>query len=95
MGRDSGTGSSQRMAQCDRATLAVELFPVDAQLPLDGACLRSERFVHFDEIDVVELQARRCERLPRGRNRSDSHDLGIDTGNAPRHELSERLKSTL
>ena len=56
--------------------------------------LRRERFVHLDQVDVVQLQPGFLQRDARRRNRARAHDLGIDARDAPAHDASHRLQIT-
>src|SRR5512141_1800861 len=95
MGRDSRAGRGKRVTERNCAALPVELLPRNLELALDGACLSGERFVHLDDVHVVERETRRLQCLLRRGNRSDSHDLRIDAGKSPRHEPAEWLEPAL
>ena len=45
------------MAERDRAAVNVHLVAIQPELLFDREVLRREGLVHFDQINVVELQA--------------------------------------
>ena len=57
--------------------------------------LSGERFVHLDEVHLIERHPGALERdLGRG-HRADAHDRGIHAGDAPGHEAREGLEPLL
>ena len=70
--RDQQTraGRTQRMAERDRSAIHVDLLAIEAELFLDRQVLRGEGFVHFDQVDVVELQPGLFQRDARRGNRA-------------------------
>src|SRR5271166_2139743 len=68
------------MPERNRAAIHVHLVAIESQLLLNGEVLRREGFVHFDQIDVLQLQPGFLQRGLGRRNRSRAHDLGIDAG---------------
>src|SRR3954469_10838009 len=83
---------TERMAERDRAAVDVDLVAREAELFLDREILARERFVHFDEIDVVERQAGLRQRPARCRRRSHAHQRRIDAGRRPRDQPADRLQ---
>src|SRR5580700_3131354 len=85
-----GAGRADRMADGDGAAVDVDLAGIPAEVLVDGASLRRERLVGFDEVEVAAVPAGLLQRRARGRDRAGAHDLRIDAGLRPRHDTGER-----
>ena len=83
-----GPGSSERMAQGNRA--AVDVDPLGRQRTLadNAKRLARESFVEFNEVDVFDLEAGLLERFGNGLNRPDPHDLRRHT----RHRVGDKAR---
>ena len=81
------------MAERDRAAVDVHLVAIEAQLFLHRKVLRRERFVHFDEIHVLQRQPGLLEDLARRGRRSHAHQRGLDADIRPVREPRERLQA--
>src|SRR5437667_9091258 len=49
-----GTGGADRMAECDRPAVRVDLLRIDLQLPNYRHRLRREGLVQLHEVDVID-----------------------------------------
>src|SRR5205085_8009143 len=58
---------AERVAERNRAAVDIGALTVKPKLTLDGEVLAGEGFVHFDEINLFELQAGSGERFLRSR----------------------------
>ena len=56
---------------------------------------RRERLVELDEVEVGRLDARPGERLARGRDGADAHDVGVDAGDGGRDDARHRPQAEL
>ncbi len=56
---------------------------VHTELPERRHCLRGKRFVEFDNIDLINLQACLRQRLARSWDRTDTHDPRFHAGGGP------------
>src|SRR5437870_9021163 len=80
------SGRAERMAKRDRATIHVDALLVHSELAHHRQRLGAERFVQFDEIDLLELQASEPERLRDSGHRPHAHDLGRYSADGERYE---------
>src|SRR5690606_15308826 len=94
-GGDAGSGRAERVTERDRAAVDVGDRPIEAELLLDRHVLGREGLVDLDELEVVEPEARRGERLLGSRDRADAHDLRRDAGDAPGDDARDRLQALL
>ena len=92
---EARSGGAERMAERDGAAVDVGFVAVKAKKLFDGEILRSESFVHFDQVDLIELQVRECKSFLDRRNRPDAHDARRDADRGPRDDPAERLPATL
>src|SRR5207253_3423670 len=67
------------MAECDGATVDVELLAIEMQVAIACQYLGSEGFVQFDQIEVAELEAVFLFHLADGRHRSDAHEARVNS----------------
>src|ERR1700731_5066630 len=70
-------GGTQRMTECDRATVWVDLFRVGLDLLEPGQHDRRERLVDLYRVDVVDGQPGLLECVAGGRNRSGEHEYRV------------------
>src|SRR5436190_12378950 len=91
----AGTGSSDGMADRDRAAIDVDLGGIPAEILVDRTGLRGEGLVGLDQIEIADVPAGLLQRGAGSRDRSGAHDLGIDAGLAPRHDAAEDLLAFL
>src|SRR6476469_9193185 len=87
--RDAGAGGPERVAEGDGPTVDVELVEVHAQLVRRGQHLRGERLVDLVEVHVPDGHAGPGQRLARGLDGAEAHDLGREAGDAGRHDAGE------
>ena len=87
---DASTRHAERMTERDRATVHVQLVHRDAEVLRRRNHLRRERFVDLDEIDVVNRHLCALQCLTNRLDRTQAHDLGIQTGHARRNDARER-----
>src|SRR6266513_1702747 len=90
-GEDLGAGAAERVTERDAAAVDVDLRGIELQLADAGDRLRRERFVEFDEIDLIDCQTGSLEGLLCRGNRAESHTAWIDSGHSGRHDQRERL----
>src|SRR5271166_4669714 len=81
------------MSERDRAAVDVDALHRQFELAYAGERLRSERFVQFDEIDVVDAPAGASERFLRRGYRTESHAVGIHARDGGRHDARERAQA--
>src|SRR5262249_13875953 len=86
---------ADRMAERDPPAVDVDLRGVPAEVLVDGAGLRGERLVRFDQIEIADIPAGLLERGARRRDRSGAHDRRINTRVRPRHDAGERFLAAL
>ena len=80
-GHDAGAGHAERVTEGDGAAVDVHLrVEVDAQVTGRADDLAGERLVDLDEVDVVDGHACPLERLTACLDRSETHDLRVETG---------------
>src|SRR5262245_43354828 len=90
-GRQLRPRATERVAERDRAAVDVQPFEIEVQLLDHRERLRGEGFVEFDQIDLLELQTGRLQRLRNRDDRSDSHFFGRDASSRKRDESGHRL----
>src|SRR5579864_2016329 len=93
--QDARSRGADRMADGDCAAIDVDLAGVPAEVLVDRASLRGERFVGLDQIEVADAPAGLLQRRARGWDRAGAHDLRIDPGLRPRHDAGERRLAEL
>lgn len=91
---DAGTGRTDRVADGNRAAIDVDLVRVKTEIAGHSAGLSGEGFVCFDEIQIASRPARLFERLARGGNGANAHNLRIDTSGCPGGDAGERGQAT-
>src|SRR5438034_65805 len=91
--RDACARGGEGMPDGDRAAVHVGLVAVQSELLLYGEILRRERFVHLDEIHLLEFHPGLLERLARRRRGSDAHVARLDAGHRPRHQPAKGLQA--
>ena len=79
------------MAERDSSSVDVDLRGVESSLLDHDQSLRSEGFVQFDQINLVQSQSGKFQRLGNRIYRADAHDFGRATGGREADETSERL----
>src|SRR5262252_4144537 len=84
-------GRTDRMPQCDRATVDVDLAGVPPEVLVDGAGLGRKRLVGLDEIEVADRPASLLQRRAGSRDRTGAHDGGVDPRVGPRHDACQYL----
>src|SRR6185437_128359 len=89
------SGRAQRMAQSNGPAIHVHLVTVQDQFLLHPQVLRRERFIHFHQVNVIELQAGFLKCKAYSRHRSAAHQLGLHSGDAPADQTSQRLEPAL
>src|SRR5215831_16019496 len=82
------------MAERDRPAVDVDLRCIPAEILVDGAGLRGERLVRFDQIEIADSPAGLLERGARRRDRSGAHDTMRASGFLPRLAASLAFIST-
>ena len=85
------------MAQRDRASMRVQLLAegVDPDAARRRDDLGGEGLVDLDDVDVVDAHPGPLERLLRGVDRTQAHELGLERGQAGRDHARERLDPQL
>src|SRR6476646_7254139 len=91
----ASAGGADRMTDRDRAAVDVDLRRIPAEVLVDGASLRCERLVRFDQIEIADVPARLLERCTRSRDRPGPHDCGVDARMGPGHDPCERRLAAL
>ena len=87
---DTRAGCADGVTQSDGAAVDVQLLFGDLQLSADCDRLRGERFVRFEQIDVVYGQAGLVQRLLGSGDGADAHDGGIDACGSVGDDLAQR-----
>src|SRR5438876_2453693 len=77
--------ASERMAQRDGAAVDVDPLTRQGALAHHGERLTSERFVEFNQVEVLELEARLLQSLRNRGDRADAHD--------PRRHAAHRVSN--
>src|SRR5262249_21625873 len=91
----AGAGRADGMADRNRAAIDVDLAGVPAEVLVDRAGLRSEGLVGLDEVEVADIPAGLLQRRAGGRDRTRTHDLGIDASLGPGDDTGKRLLAFL
>src|SRR5205085_6932134 len=71
---DARAGRADRMPERDRTAIDVDPVGVPAEIAVDGASLRRESLVGFDEVEILGRPAGLLQREPRGWDRAGPHD---------------------
>ena len=74
---DHRPGRAQRVAECDRAAVDVDLLGRYPQVAQELQHHRGERLVDLEQVDVLDAEAGPVERLTGGRRRPGEHDGGL------------------
>ena len=77
---EPGPGGAERVAQGDRAAVAVHDLRVQPSSRMHGQRLGGERLVELDGAEVADAEAGALEHLLGGRDRADAHDFGRAAG---------------
>ena len=93
--RNQGAGSTDRVPQRNAGAVGVDLGRVQLKVARDGAGLCGEGLVGLYHIKVIDTQARFLQGFPGGRNRPDTHVLGVHAGMGIRHQPRHGLKPAL
>ena len=88
-------GRADGMADRDRPAIDIELFPVPTELLADRQRLGGKGFISFDQIQTIDRPSRLLQRRPAGRDRTGSHDRGIDAGLGLGFNARERRDAAL
>ena len=75
LAEDARAGRAERMAERNRAAVDIDLIQRELQIADAGDRLRSEGFVELDDVELADLDAGALQRLARGADRTDAHDL--------------------
>src|SRR6478735_2069749 len=78
----SGAGHAEGVADGDGAAVDVEAVEVDAEVLVGRHDLGGERLVDLDEVDVADAHAGVAQRVLRGLDRAEAHDLRRQPGHA-------------
>ena len=70
---------AERMAQCNRTAVRIDVFGVvgKAELAHAGERLRRKRLVQLPKINVVHLETQTLEDLGHGKDRTYAHFIGL------------------
>ena len=68
------------MAEGDGASIDIETFPIDRELPETGNHLGSKRFIQFYQVKILKASTCLFQQLADGGDRTDAHSLGLDAG---------------
>src|SRR5260370_6717181 len=95
--QNSRAGHPKRVAESDRTAMRVELVAerVDPYSARRRDHLRGESLVDLDDVDVVDGHLRALEGLPRGFNRPQAHELGLERGQSRRDHARHWLNAEL
>ena len=91
--QNSGPGCTNRMPQCNRAAVYIDLRHIPTHFGIHGASLRSKRFVDFHQVEVLGGPACPLETTAAGRNRTDPHHGRVDASGCKRLDLGQRLQT--
>src|SRR6266478_3820152 len=75
--RDARSSAADGMAECDGATVDVELLAIEMQLAIARQYLGGEGFIQFDQIEVAELDAVFLFHFADGRHWPYAHEARI------------------
>src|SRR5437763_4502788 len=90
-GREFRPGAAERMAEGDRAAVGIDLCGVQTGLLDDGERLRGERFVEFDDRNVVQRKPRKFQSLGNSRDRANAEFFRKNSCRGVSQEARERL----
>src|SRR5579859_5887745 len=89
---DARTRGAQRVAERDGAAIDIDLRLVELQIADTGQRLGGEGFIEFDHVERGGGQAGALQRLCRGRDRADAHDLGGSAGDGHRLDAGQNVE---
>ena len=83
------------MADGDRTAIRIDVACIvgEAERAHAGKRLRGERFVQFDDIEIVDLQSEPLHQPLRRRHRAVAHDARRNARRRQRADFGERLQS--
>ena len=94
-GHDACAGHAEGVTNGDRSAVDVELFLGDSEFVCRSQHLHGERFVDFEEVDVVDGQVGAIEGGANCVDWAKAHDLGVEARYGTRHDACQRLDSEL
>src|SRR5258708_12294879 len=83
------------MPQRNRTAVHIHLLAIEAQFFFNRQILRRERFIHFNQIDVVQRKPRLLQCNLRRRHRTAAHYLRLNSSDAPTHNPPQRFNASL
>jgi hypothetical protein len=88
---ETSPGCAEGMTQSNRTAIDVRSFTIETQFLFNCEVLRGERFIDFNQVNVRKFQACFLKRLASSRDRSDPHDLRLDSGVSPANDATQWL----
>src|SRR5579859_161128 len=92
---DARTRGAERMAERDGAAIDIDAGLVELEVADAGQRLGGEGFVELDHVELRGIEAGAGQRLGRGRDRADAHDLGGAAGDRHRLDAGQDVEAML
>src|SRR4051794_36037439 len=89
--RELRASGAERMTERDRAAVHIHSFGIDPEILDDRDDLRRERLIELDHLHVLQRDAGALQRLWYRFDRTDAHDIRIDTRGSEGDESREGL----
>src|ERR1019366_1489448 len=84
-------GAPERMPESDRASVGIHARRIEPGLLDHCERLHGERFVKFDHVDLIEVQASQLQDLRNRVGRANAHDFGGHSGGGEAEKTRQRL----
>ena len=91
---DARSAAAERMAERDGATVDVEFFRVTPSSRMQASTCDAKASL-ISTRSICSMVSRALQRFLARGNRSDAHEVGMDTGGGRRHDASHRLEFQL
>src|SRR5579884_2223664 len=88
--QDARARGPDRVAQGNGATVDIDLRYVPAEILVDRTGLGGECLVRLDQVEIFLLPTGLLERRARSRDRTGTHDRGVDPRLRPGHDTRKR-----
>ena len=92
-GRDTAARRTNRVAECNRTAVDIDLIHIKAQRRVDCTSLCRKRLIRLDQLKVRNRQASTCQRLLGGLDRANTHNGRVAANRAVRTNLRQRLQA--
>src|SRR5712691_9899338 len=91
---EDATGCANGMADRDAAAIRIGRVHWQSEIADDRQCLRGERLVDLEQVDILQLQACTFEDLAHGWHRTNAHIARLHASVRVGHQSTERLETT-